>query len=47
MWLRSEPSPNWRKLLPEEIIPDALWLKVVHRDPELDVLDDLLESTKP
>lgn len=47
MWLRPEPSPNWKILLPEETIPDALWLQVVHRDLELQVLDDLLKATHP
>ncbi len=47
MWLRPEPSPNWRKLLPEEIIPDALWLQVLHGDLEFDVLDGLLKATRP
>ena len=47
MWLRSEPSPNWSRLLPKEIIPDALWLQVVRRDRELSFLDDLLKATHP
>ena len=45
MWLRPEPSPNWRTLLAEETISDQLWQQVVQRNKGIDLLNDLLEGT--
>ena len=42
-WLKSEPSPNWSILPPEDDVPDETWREVVPGGPGWS-LDDILKS---
>ncbi|KAL9625599.1 MAG: hypothetical protein Q9160_000312 [Pyrenula sp. 1 TL-2023] len=44
-WLRAEPSPNWRTMLPEEETPDEVWTDIVPGGPGWS-LRDILQATK-
>lgn len=44
-WLRSEQSPHWRELPPEERIADDVWRDVVPGGPDLGV-EDILRAVR-
>lgn len=46
MWLRPEPSPNWRVLTDEETISDELWQQAANGTHGIEILGDVLKVTQ-
>ena len=46
MWLRPEPSPNWRALSSEETVPDELWQQAANGTHGIEILGDLLKAAQ-